>query len=147
MKINEILTELGNTNHLYIQTVDYSNEQNFEISALGLNVVFFYGDRVITIVFAVNGKTELTGQGNAISILSSVLSIIRKELPNVLRKWNNTLRINFTADQTEPSRIKLYTKSIPLISEILGPDWIANRPVYSRGADLDVKFSWNKKLD
>ena len=142
MKISEILTELGNTEYPY--TTKFDNYSDGEVictaSPLNLDVHFVRIKNEITIIFRVNDSAKMTGTGNSVKIMSTVLNILRHELPKVINRWANVVDIRFSSAATDISRTKLYARAIPLISQILGSNWAAK----TKPSNFDTEFIWIK---
>lgn len=148
MKLNEVfLTELGNAPYPYYANIgdDYTEV----LTDNGLAVYFStYPSRrnrfrnTIIIEFTVNGQAKITGGGDAVRILSTVKSILSKYLPKGITPKVDT--VTFGADKSEPSRVKLYRRAAPIISQILGNEW-----VFNEGPESDAslhEFTWTRRL-
>ena len=102
----------------------------------------------VQIVYKVNGETEIpqhqknkegSPSKSTIKILSTVLDIIKQQLPTYIKKVRSR-RVTFSADGA--SRIELYRKRmVPFMNELLGPLWTHEEE--SHGGK--VYFTWVKK--
>ena len=66
--------------------------------------------------FNLNGRRDLTGTGNSVTVIKTVYN----GLLDAIDQNKNIKRIEFSADQAEPSRVKLYTTLANRISKKLG---------------------------
>ncbi len=66
--------------------------------------------------FNLNGRRDLTGTGNSVTVIKTVYN----GLLDAIDQNKNIKRIEFSADQAEPSRVKLYTTLANRISNKLG---------------------------
>ena len=66
--------------------------------------------------FNLGGRRDLTGTGNSVTVIKTVYN----GLLNAIDQNKNIKRIEFSADQAEPSRVKLYTTLANRISKKLG---------------------------
>ena len=143
MRAKEFLTELGSAPLPYTSQRSLST-MKFRNPELDLNVYFFFYGPRLDIEFSVGGMRSMTGGGNAIQILSTVKNILQKELPSNLR---GITRIEFFAEKDEPSRIKLYDRAVPILANILGPNWgFSNSDENEDDYDDEIKtYRWEKK--
>ena len=148
-----MITELGNAPMPYEPMALRMGRKGFENKDLDLRVFLnMKGEYVLTIEFFVGMRFDITKGGNAIKILSTVVSIIKNEVPKFLAEEPGIGMVRFTADQTEPSRIKLYNRAVPVITAILGSGWFFKgaepratlAPTSSR-SDNDLLYQWKKK--
>lgn len=146
MKLSELLLELGND--WYPFEVTGETDEYLEVSTGNGLVVYFsqgLGDSgkvdLLFIEFAVNGDYHITGKGNAITVLSTVKKIIETYLPKMVTR---SIRfVQFAADKSEPSRIKLYQRAVPIITRILGYGW---EPVDMQNSESSLHtFVWGRK--
>lgn len=89
--------------------------------------------------FSRDGTHQATGTGDQYRILFTVVDVIDKYLADAATVSNEVI---FTADQSEPSRVKLYKNRLaPRMSTILGTEWtgpkIINEP-------LEAVFVWKR---
>lgn len=127
MRANEFLVEWGDQPVEYTEVYNSGNSQIFNAPALELSVEFFATKLAKNIIgtsigFDVKDMYHLTGKGNAVKILSTVSQIIKDNLPGFVTRTKSTDLV-FTADVTEPSRIKLYDRIVPMITKCLGSSW------------------------
>lgn len=123
MRSFEIVTELTDKPEKF--SLDMSDDDVWEIVAPSLNLYLYLTrglgpggeNNQVFIEFAVNGRYDLTKGGNAIKVLSTVIAMIRTYLPKFVKSWDQY--ISFGADKSEPSRVSLYKRAIPIISGIL----------------------------
>ena len=66
--------------------------------------------------FSLGGRRDITGTGNAVTVVKTVYN----GLLDAINQNKNIKRIEFSANQAEPSRIKLYTTLANRISKKLG---------------------------
>lgn len=102
----------------------------------------------VQIVYKVNGETEIpqhqknkegSPSKSKIKILSTVLDIIKRQLPAYIKKVRPQ-RVSFSGGGA--SRIELYRKRmVPFMNELLGPQWTHEEE--SHGGK--VYFTWVKK--
>ena len=102
----------------------------------------------VQIVYKVNGETEIpqhqknkegSPSKSTIKILSTVLDIIKQQLPTYIKKVRSR-RVTFSGGGA--SRIELYRKRmVPFMNELLGPQWTHEEE--SHGGK--VYFTWVKK--
>ena len=119
MKWNEILNELfDRTQDIQIEWDDGYRERMANISELDLRVGFTksFNWNYVIIAFSVGHRFELTGGGNAINIFNAVL----KSVDQYMQKFEHPYQITFSADNDEPSRIKLYTRLAKRLSTSYG---------------------------
>ena len=142
MRLAELLLELGNSSYSY--DISYSDSRHMQIDAAdGRLVVNLMVDNnnELTIDFAVNGKYSVTGTGDAIRIFSTVKHILETELCEMITPKIHT--VGFAADKSEPSRVRLYNRIIPVITKILGHQWIN---VDDNNDDNSLYFyTWKRK--
>lgn len=137
MKTTDLLFELGNTYSDYQLVASEPDYAEIRADDLGLTVYLNEIRGVTDIEFSVNGKYRITGTGDAYRILATVKRVLEEFLPDFSKKSTS---VSFVANEGEPSRVKLYKRAAPLISSILGPDW-----VYGQGeADNNRIFTWRK---
>lgn len=125
MRLTEFLIETGNAPapfHLVTGDDEYWEIASPEIGlTVYLSLNHAYGGETVFIEFAVNGKYDATGDSqNPLKIFSTVKAILAKYLPGFARGYDF---VTFGAEKSEPSRIKLYNRAVPVISQILGPEW------------------------
>lgn len=97
--------------------------------------------KVLIIQFTVNDQDELTGQANQgeqFKILSTVWRIVSTKLPKLID--DDTASITFAADIEEPSRISLYKKMVPKVSNLLGSKW----EFKSYSENSEMYFRWDQ---
>lgn len=75
----------------------------------------------LNIGFTVDNSIEITGTGNAVKILSTVHKILQDNLVSNLRP--DTDIVMFSADNNQQSRVRLYKRLAPYITNILGSSW------------------------
>lgn len=147
MNLQEFLTETGN-NVAPFQLVN-GDDELWEILSpdIGLAVYLVRAigssgkmDSVI-IEFTVHGEYKKTGTGNAFQIFSTVDAILTKYLKGYLQRSDKV--VTFGADKSEPSRVKLYRRMAPKVSQILGPEWMFGSP--EQTAESQQKFIWTRK--
>ena len=102
----------------------------------------------VQIIFKVNGETEIpqhqknkegSPSKSKVKILSTVLDIIKRQLPAYIKKVRPR-RVSFSG--ASASRIELYRKRmVPFMNELLGPQWTHEEE--SHGGK--VYFTWVKK--
>lgn len=138
MKLHELLLELGNQWYPF-ELVAHEPEY-MEIVSQGLTV-YLTGMPNTIIEFAVNGEYNLTGRGNAYRILATVVKILETYLPKMITEETRT--VFFGADKSEPSRVKLYQRAVPVIGRILGNDWEYQKDTNS-GNSIQT-FTWTRK--
>ena len=94
--------------------------------------VIFQGKDLVEVVFYPEGdtkpKTELTGTGNSRKVFGTVVKIVQEYVASYKPK-----ALYFTADSSEPSRIKLYNALMSQVDKAL-PDYYADKP-------MDLGFS------
>jgi hypothetical protein len=121
MKINE----LANNPNPY--EVEYEDEDDKVINSsdLALSVYLTRGslgkDDKVNIEFSVMGRYDITGAGKQFKIFSTVNAILKEHLPLFLKSSDRY--VDFTADKTEPTRVKFYKSCAPYVSKILGNNW------------------------
>lgn len=119
----EIINELGNASYSYHKVEDgvysaYLNNGQKLVLQLIKQIIDQFGNIGVLIEFTVDGKWGLEGSGDAFRVFATVLDILQKELPAVLRQ-RRTTEIYFSAASADPSRVSLYTRGVPKITEII----------------------------
>lgn len=115
----------------------YSDEADLEL-------VYVMADNVLSVVFRVEGTTELTGrQGmmKALRILATVEKILKESLDDIILNTDPDT-VMFTARSSEPKRIKFYNSIAPKFGAILGPMWQQQPLTYFQGG---VGWSWKRR--
>lgn len=146
MRLSEILlenkiTEVFDSPHPY--SISYSDDEAVEILCPDLDLAVYLTrglgesleEDTVFIEFAVNGKYELTGTGNAIAIFSTVIDILKTNLTKFIK---DSKIVEFGADLSEPSRVRLYRRIAPKISSILGPKW----QYLSKSSPTQRRYMW-----
>ena len=121
MKIQQLITELGTFSYPF--RVEHQDRENMIITSdsAALKLYFSrYRDQV-EIEFSVGKRFLMTGQGNAFRILSTVLNMLEAHLGDFIQEQDSI--VLFGSEKSEPSRVSLYTRAVPMISRILGRDW------------------------
>ena len=153
MKLCELnLQELGNSPAAY--TPNRKRTRSLFHATVDGHLVDVYFERgfglfnAVQIVFGVNGETEIpqhqknkegSPSKSKVKILSTVLDIIKQQLPVYIKKVRPQ-RVSFAGDGA--SRIELYRKRmVPFMNELLGPQWTHEEE--SHGGK--VYFTWVKK--
>ena len=110
------------------------------IGKLGVNFLIDPID-TISISFTVDGNFDITGlgQGEQFRIFGTVVEIIKNHLPNLID--NRTKKITFSADRDEVSRVSLYKKLAPKLTQILGDEWEFKEKLHG----IDYAFIWTRK--
>lgn len=125
MKLYEILKETGNRPAKFDAESHSVNEWKITSPDLGLELELFRAgyrrEGVVVITFTVGGNLGITGKGNAVKIFSTVNAMLERYLHAFL-KLDDKL-ITFSSHREEPSRVKLYDRAAPIISNILGKGW------------------------
>ena len=95
----------------------------------------------ISISFTINSDFDITGlgKGEQFRIFSTVINIVKKHLPDLIN--NRTKKIAFSADNDEVSRVSLYKKLAPKLTQILGDEWELKEQLQG----IDYSFTWTKK--
>lgn len=108
-------------------------------------IVYIKKEKQLLINFSKNDQHKLTGQGDQFRILFTVMDFYQKALPKMIEKFP-TNSVTFSADASEPSRVKLYRKrAVPEFSKILGNEWRpANEKTSSYSKVSDVEFTWER---
>lgn len=106
---------------------------------LGVNFLINPID-TISISFTVDGNFDITGlgQGEQFRIFGTVVEIIKNHLPNLID--NRTKKITFSADRDEVSRVSLYKKLAPKLTQILGNEWEFKEKLHG----IDYAFIWTR---
>ena len=123
MLVNEILTELKDNPEPF-SVVSMDNDYA-EIAADSIGLTLYLArslgpggeNDMITLEFSVNGKYNITGKGNAFKILSTVMAMIRQQLPRFMKRTDKY--VAFTSEAYEPSRTSLYRRATPQITGLL----------------------------
>jgi hypothetical protein len=123
MRSYEIISELADKPEKFSAVT--SDDDVWEIVAPSLNLYLYLSRGIgpsgennqVYIEFAVNGRYDLTKGGNAIKVLSTVIAMIRTYLPKFVKRQDQY--ISFGANKSEPSRVSLYTRAVPIISGLL----------------------------
>lgn len=134
MKTTELLTELGNREVDY-KTVKSGNITEFIVEEYNLVVSFTSHAGRLIIKFTVNNRVTPTGFGNEVAVMSAVYTILRQELNKFSPTHSEVL---FTVD-TETSLVKLSRRAIPMITGILGKEWV---PSEKETRFDQVLFAW-----
>ena len=129
MRIQDFVTEIGDAPSEY-EANRRRRRSLFHSEVDGQWVDVFFDRSPVTdslqITFTVNQNYQASGQptrasASVIRILSTVLRIIREQLPRYMRSARPP-RVTFTAKGA--SRIDLYKRYfVPVIQEILGDQW------------------------
>ena len=121
MKASEILLELGDASYPYKSVGVRGHFVATTARGDNLRVIIDNQQGIVNIGFSVNTKVALSNRGDQFKILSTVANIIRNELPAAATAADI---VTFSADTSEPSRIKLYDRRVvPLINKVLGSGW------------------------
>ena len=133
MRSKEFIAEIGDTRPEYTRPQKQkSGKHIFTAMIPGANrdrrvdVIFLYNSVDVEIDFKVDGwvNSYITGNGDAVRILSAVKHIIAQELPKLLKRIPRLKRLRFRSYAEAGSRINLYrNRAVPFVSGILGPDW------------------------
>lgn len=148
MKLLELyrLDELGSSPARF--HTEHTDNELMHIRSDELNLDVYYtrglNDKthkmdVVFIEFAVHGSHAQTGTGNEIKIFSTVKAIIFSTLQKFVVP-NDTV-VSFGADNSEPSRVSLYHRFVPIISKLLGPEWSY---VFDNSGSLST-YTWHRK--
>jgi len=154
MRAKEIINELGNAGYqyqqeqpgLYIAQLP-SGEELIVQFVRDVKMAPIGGNRraaFITIEFFVGDEYRLTGTGDQFRILATVMKILQDELPRVIAP--DIEFVDFTAESDEPSRIALYTKAAPRITQILqstGDQWKFDKTDYGSL----IRFLWYRSIN
>jgi hypothetical protein len=102
-------------------------------------------DNAIFIDFTVNDEHKLTGKGNAIQILSTVLAMMSAILPKFIKRTDDF--VTFAAEKSEHSRVSLYSRAVPKITSILKTIDYAWKyyPTYEPNSGLQ-KYTWEREM-
>jgi len=129
----EPLTEIGDTRPEYTRPQKQrSGKHVFTTRIRGrqgprrVDVNFFYNYITVEVDFKVDGwdNSHITGNGDAVLILSAVRHIVEQELPKLLKKIPRLKQVRFRSYAEANSRVNLYqNRAVPFVSKILGPDW------------------------
>ena len=153
MLVNEILTELKDNPEPF-SVVSMDNDCA-EIAADSIGLTLYLtrslgpggNDDMITLEFSVNGRYNMTGKGNAFKVLSTVMAMIRQQLPRFVKPTDNY--VAFTSDAAESSRTSLYRRAVPQITGLLHTldyawhiDTDADKYGYSASS---VPFVWTRE--
>jgi len=144
----EILVELGNAPASFeVEVNDYSygSVYHSESKELGLDLYLSREISGIIIEFAVHGRYDISKTGNAIKVFSTVKDMLIRALNDFLEPEDEYIK--FSADSSEPSRVKLYWRMVPEISEILGPEWKYVKRTPAGGIHLYVWERINKVIN
>jgi KTSC domain len=146
MRASEILNEVGNAPAA--SEVVHHDDQVYQVNSPEIGLILYLtrgftsdsdDPNIVFIEFSIYGEFELTGEGNAVKIFSTVNDILKSALKEFVLPTDHL--IEFSADNNELSRIKFYSRIVPVISRMLGPDWkFANA---SPGRTLHT-FSWER---
>lgn len=158
---NTFLTELGDTDIEYEVSIKDYDYFEAESENLGLTVMFHTFDNEdneddnetlrkskrfefdeLVIEFMVDGRTDVTGKGNAFKVFATVKNILEKYLPLYAK---HCASITYTA--AEASRVKLYKKLLPIIGNILdqsGDNWVYN--IDASGKKGKTGFTWKRVI-
>ena len=149
---NQTLTELFNFSYPYTMISDKKNilggkiKQYAADTPIGeLNINFFINPiDTISISFTVNGDIDITGlgQGEQFRIFGTVIEIVKNHLPDLID--DRTKKITFSADGDEISRVSLYRKLAPKLTQILGNDWEFKEKLHKTDYDY-YDFIWTRK--
>jgi len=126
MRINEILTEVGDKPYpsKLIQKIgrDYKSFASKD-GKIQLTMIARQQGKLLDINFVVDGSAEITGGGDQFRIFSTVIDILNKNLPQMIRQVKPA-SISFSAKTGDASRVKLYNKyGVQYFNKLLGPDW------------------------
>lgn len=137
------LNELGNVYYPF-KVVNKSDDLLIIESSKGELILYMTkpSDDTILIEFSVGGRYDITGEGNALIIFSTVKKMLETELPNFID--SNVKFITFSAEKIEPSRVKLYDKTVPVISKILGNSW-KYEPKQDQDSSLKY-YTWKREV-
>lgn len=144
MRSYEFLTELGNKVYPYTQT--NNNEFTANLPDDRILRVMFYSVNIewgsaIEISFSIDNSFEVTKKGDQFRIFSTVLKIIQNHLHAQIDPDDQY--VLFSAEKSAIGRVILYSnRAVPLISEILGPDWEFETP--KRDGD-EIIFIWKRR--
>lgn len=123
MRVHEFIFELADKPAQF--TITHREDDVCEVSSpeLGLKLYITRGvsnelkNNALYIEFAVNDRYTITGKGNSIKILSTVLAMISSALPKFMQRTDDF--VIFGAEKSEPSRVSLYNRAVPKITNIL----------------------------
>ena len=139
MRAAEILNELGNAPAPIKVLADRYDIYHSEAPRLGIDFYMVRELSGVLIEFSVHGKYHKTNAGNAIRIFSTVKDMLVDGLDSFVHPEDESIK--FGADLTEPSRVSLYSRMVPVISEILGPEWKFVKRTPAGGIHI---FVWDK---
>lgn len=104
--------------------------------------LYIASDKSGILAFDRDGSVDMTHTGDQFKILFTILDFIEKILPKVIKKGLLT-ELEFSADTSEPSRVKLYKNRLaPVISQLLGPSWTGPSIKQDFAGET---FSWKMK--
>lgn len=123
MRVHEFIFELADKPAQF--KITHRDDDVCEVSSpeLGLTLYITRGisnelkNNMLYIEFAVNNQYHITGKGNSIKILSTVIAMISSALPKFMRRTDDF--VIFSAEKSEPSRVSLYNRAVPKITNIL----------------------------
>jgi hypothetical protein len=139
----------------YVATVEKDNKSQ-EPDYLSVEFGIINGRKLI-VSFSVNGTTsKITNRGNWPRIISTVVEIIRNEMPKIIRQYSLSVVVFSSSDTylgmftpRKYSRSKLYTKrAIPFMTQVLNsnfPGQWQHEGVTSR--DYESFYIWTKIQD
>lgn len=146
MLIEEIISEIRAEPYPYAvnETDNFSYHEimaSFETRDRSDIMVELYAQKrgTLNITFDRNGDYDITGAGDQFRILVTVLKIIETYVPKLSEVANQVL---FSADLSEPSRVKLYqNRLVPIIDRLLGAGWSKQPPVNN---GFVQSFTWGR---
>lgn len=146
MRLNEILLELRDAPASF--EIAYEDDKVCEVISheFGISLDITRGpssesdNDSVTIEFSVNGAVHMTGKGNSIKIMSTVVAMLEEALPRFIQKTDNF--VEYGAESSELSRVSLYTRGASIIDKILGPAWERFERLSSGSLRI---FSWRRK--
>ena len=153
MLVNEILTELkDNPEPFSVVSMD-NDYAEIAADSIGLTLYLVRSlgpggeDDMIILEFSVNGKYNITGKGNAFKILSTVMAMIRQQLPRFMKRTDKY--VAFTSEAYEPSRTSLYRRATPQITGLLHTldyAWHIDTDIDKYGYSANtVPFIWTRE--
>lgn len=128
MIIEEIVTEIQAEPYPYTTSVSRGGRSLTEFSAKfktrdgsQVELLIITSGQTTYILFTRDESIKKTGTGDQFKILLTILSIIQSHLSELVTESN---KVTFSADLSEPSRVKLYKNRLsPIITSILGSEW------------------------
>lgn len=141
----EIITELGNASYPYTQLRDRIYQATTQ-EGKRIQVVFQLDSKPrvgfgVNLEFTVDDQFETSGRGDAFKIMATVMAVIKNELPKYIES-DDVRFIEFLAKTSEPSRVAVYNRAIPIISRVAQSvgEWKFSK----RKNDTWVIFHWRK---